>query len=33
MLRNTLAKSLFVIGQTGEQLIVRNDTKFKPQIW
>lgn len=26
-------KGLFVIGQTGEQLVVRNDAKFKPKIW
>ena len=26
-------KGLFVIGQTGEQLVVRNDLKFKPKIW
>jgi hypothetical protein len=26
-------KGLFVIGQTGEQLVVRNDAKFKAKIW
>jgi hypothetical protein len=26
-------KGLFVIGQTGEQLVVRNDLKFKAKIW
>jgi hypothetical protein len=26
-------KGLFVIGQTGEQLVIRNDEKFKAKIW
>jgi hypothetical protein len=26
-------KGLFVIGQTGDQLVVRNDAKFKAKIW
>jgi hypothetical protein len=26
-------KGLFVIGQTGDQLVVRNDLKFKPKVW
>ena len=26
-------KGLFVIGQTGNQLVVRNDAKFKAKIW
>jgi hypothetical protein len=26
-------KGLFVIGQTGEQLFIRNDDKFKAKIW
>ena len=26
-------KGLFVIGQTGEQLVVRNDEKFKAKVW
>jgi hypothetical protein len=26
-------KGLFVIGQTGEQLVVRNDAKFKAKVW
>lgn len=26
-------KGLFVIGQTGDQLVVRNDMKFKPKVW
>ena len=31
--RYAYKKGLFVIGQTGEQLVVRNDLKFKPKIW
>jgi hypothetical protein len=26
-------KGLFIIGQTGEQLVIRNDEKFKAKIW
>jgi hypothetical protein len=31
--RYAYKKGLFVIGQTGEQLVVRNDAKFKAKIW
>jgi len=26
-------KGLFIIGQTGEQLVIRNDEKFKAKVW
>jgi hypothetical protein len=31
--RYAYKQGLFVIGQTGEQLVVRNDLKFKARIW
>jgi hypothetical protein len=31
--RYAYKQGLFVIGQTGEQLVVRNDLKFKAKIW
>jgi hypothetical protein len=31
--RYAYKKGLFVIGQTGDQLVVRNDAKFKAKIW
>jgi hypothetical protein len=31
--RYAYKKGLFVMGQSGEYLIIRNDTKFNPKIW